>query len=176
MGTLPRTGTPHKQSSRADAGCTANAAVRKPAEQTGLSPAAGSALRSTRGKVPGTLVAQRVPRSGINDCGAAKARYPWVVIDDAAGLHPLLRRLDDALTRPPDQMLEHLFRDIEKEGLVEEAWSRFRRAPQTSTPAWKPWRRRMDIRAGVARARRQQREQVDLIPLFTPLQIRISVL
>jgi len=58
-------------------------------------------------------------------------------------------------------MLEHLIRDLEKEGLIEEAWSRFRRTPQASLAAWKPWRRRLDIRAGVARARRQQREQVD---------------
>jgi radical SAM-linked protein len=58
-------------------------------------------------------------------------------------------------------MLEHLIRDLEKEGLIEEAWSRFRRAPQATQATWKPWRRRLDIRAGVARARRQQREQVD---------------
>jgi hypothetical protein len=83
------------------------------------------------------------------------------VVHEAAALHPLLQRLDEALERPPDQMLEHLIRDLEKEGLIEEAWSRFRRAPQASLAPWKPWRRRLDIRAGVARARRQQREQVD---------------
>lgn len=73
----------------------------------------------------------------------------------------LLRRWDEALAGPPDQMLEHLIRDLEKEGLLEEAWSRFRRSSCHRKAAWAVWRRRLDVRAGVARARRQQREQLD---------------
>ncbi|MBK8725550.1 MAG: DUF2344 domain-containing protein [Holophagaceae bacterium] len=73
----------------------------------------------------------------------------------------LLQQWDEALAAPPDQMLEHLIRDLEKECLIEEAWARFRRSSRFSQAPWAPWRKRLEVRAGIAKARRQQREQLD---------------
>lgn len=78
-----------------------------------------------------------------------------------SGRDRLLRAWDEALAGPPDQMLEHLIRDLDREGCAEEAWARFRRSAVSRLAAWSPWRRRLEVRASVARARRQQREQLD---------------
>jgi len=92
---------------------------------------------------------------------ARKLAYPGPVPTEEPLQSELLRRWDEALAAPPDQMLEHLIRDLEKEGLVEEAWSRFRKSPDCRLPGWAVWRKRLEVRAGIARARRQQREQLD---------------
>jgi hypothetical protein len=73
----------------------------------------------------------------------------------------LLEAWDEAMAAPPDQMLEHLIRDLDREGCAEEAWARLRRSPCLRMGAWAPWRKRLEVRAAVARARRQQREQLD---------------
>jgi radical SAM-linked protein len=77
------------------------------------------------------------------------------------GREQLLQAWDEALASAPDPMLEHLIRDLDREGLAEEAWARLRRAPGARQAAWAPWRKRLEVRAAVARERRQQREQLD---------------
>lgn len=78
-----------------------------------------------------------------------------------SGRERLLEAWEEALAGAPDQMLEHLIRDLDREGCAEEAWARLRRSPAARLAAWAPWRKRLEVRASVARARRQQREQVD---------------
>lgn len=72
----------------------------------------------------------------------------------------LLQAWDAALGAAPDPVLEHLIRELDREGLMEEAWARFRRAPAARQAAWSPWRKRLEVRATRARALRQQREQL----------------